>query len=71
MKDNSDPAFPTDEENSINNLCHFEGMTLRDWFAGQALSGLSNRIRIEKHPLCDIVKDAYAMANAMLAERDK
>jgi hypothetical protein len=53
------------------------GMSLRDWFAGQALAGqLANSSAI-----CDGVgepsvsglfaKDAYALADAMLAERAK
>ena len=48
------------------------GMSLRDWFAGQALSGLiaSNDEgagdRIEEVP-----RYAYAIADAMLAARDK
>ena len=46
------------------------GMTLRDWFAGQAVRAFINQ--------CDddddwpyLAKKAYEMADAMLAERDK
>lgn len=54
-----------------------EGMTLRDWFAGQALAGLM------AHPKCGMVgpgyedrtncaaREAYALADALLAERSK
>jgi hypothetical protein len=46
------------------------GMTLRDWFAGQALSGLCSTERyadpvIEEH----IAFTAYAIADAMLKTR--
>ena len=43
------------------------GMSLRDWFAGQALAGMPD--------VCEsvdvIAEQAYAMADAMLAERAK
>lgn len=47
-----------------------EGMSLRDWFAGQALVGL-----IAQTPTATSAEtfacEAYAMADAMLAEREK
>jgi len=45
------------------------GMTLRDWFAGQALTGLfniSNRMPDET-----IAGQCYGIAGAMLAARDR
>jgi hypothetical protein len=61
------PAFPL----QANNVA-FVGMTLRDWFAGQALVG----ILAGKYPVAEynpdpetIAKDAYKMADAMLAQR--
>lgn len=39
-KDNGGPAFPTDPNTQIGVSAH-HGMTLRDWFAGQALAGLT------------------------------
>lgn len=43
--------------------------TLRDWFAGQALSGMSD----DGNDWCasDYARWAYALADAMLAERSK
>ena len=48
----------------------FSGMSLRDWFAGQALAGLIHdgygHVFTE-----DIANDAYSYADAMLAARNK
>jgi len=44
-----------------------DGMTLRDWFAGQALVGLLSRSDV---PLAHAVPDnAYMIADAMLEAR--
>lgn len=45
------------------------GMSLRDWFAGQALNGLlaSGTVRDASY----IAKRTYEFADAMLAERNK
>lgn len=44
------------------------GMTLRDYFAGQALAGLARGVGLdlERH---DLAQRAYNIADAMLAER--
>lgn len=51
------------------------GMTLRDWFAGMALQGI---ITTSAHPMfcvtgieAEAAKTAYAIADAMIAERIK
>ncbi|WP_176929369.1 hypothetical protein [Novosphingobium aromaticivorans] len=49
-----------------------EGMTLRDWFAGQALACVYSRFRPDSDPgLDDLALQAYAIADAMLAERSE
>ena len=66
------PAFPhfkTDPYSSKVELCPQGGMTLRDYFAGQALAGAL------ADPTCDIspvelAKIAYREADAMIAERE-
>jgi hypothetical protein len=55
------PAFPIPTDD-------WRGMTLRDWFAGQALMG--------KLAYCDevriglVAEEAYMYADAMLAQRE-
>lgn len=58
------PAFPT----STAAEGPFGGMTLRDWFAGQALIGLLHP-GWEKNSL-EAPRQAYLIADVMLAERD-
>ena len=66
------PAFPESYINIQGNMYTQPGMTLRDYFAGQAIIGA----------LCNIAADciwnyddvpamAYRLADAMLAERAK
>jgi hypothetical protein len=60
------PAFPFTERNADGSYYHGHGgMTLRDWFAGQALSRIAN-----KHTTQDAATWAYAYADAMLAARE-
>lgn len=68
-------AFPTGgththRDGSVMSVDFRGGMTLRDYFAGQALVGTLSL----SAPLIDtetVVADAYAIADAMLAEREK
>jgi hypothetical protein len=57
-----------------------KGMTLRDYFANSAMMGIvfrgglnaDNPTWHEDEPMCDaIAANAYIMADAMLAEREK
>lgn len=52
-------AFPTGNFN--------KGMTLRDYFAGQALAGILARTSYTEK---DASRIAYVMASAMLVERE-
>jgi len=51
------------------------GMTLRDWFAGQALAGMATLYAVAGGASEDIAKAnatvSYLMADAMIAERNK
>jgi hypothetical protein len=68
-KPENPPAFPRDHRWQGNN-----GMTLRDWFAGQALVGVLAGNDLSRAPTFDwdvMAKGAYGLADAMLVEREK
>ena len=85
MVDDGGSAFPTRSNGfvgtgqygeAVAQYSYTPGMTLRDYFAGQALTGLCANDGIEfdeeaekLHPI--YAKHAYKMADAMLAERSK
>lgn len=46
------------------------GMTLRDWFAGQALCGLLGQTNV-RDDASEFARFSYAIADAMLEERKK
>ena len=70
-KHNGGPAFPQNDLSSYGMgpaECNNGGMTMRDWFAGQALAGLlvnSNGAYTPKMA----AEDAYCYADAMLEAR--
>ena len=60
-------AFPFQANDKQN-----PGMTMRDYFAGQALAGLmANPKLFERHGSEWFVKGAYTLADAMLEEAAK
>lgn len=65
-------AFPACNEANVNNTM---GMSLRDWFAGQALCGIlsgpASRQSVPMSEWFDAPEAAYKLADAMLAERAK
>lgn len=48
-----------------------EGMTLRDWFAGQALAGSCAHPDSEGWKDADVAEQCYRVADAMLTTRAK
>lgn len=73
-RNNGGPAFPHDkymkrEDGQFGTFAH-GGMSLRDWFAGQAMAAL---IIANGGHSCALglgsAKDAYSAADAMLAAR--
>ena len=75
FKTTGGPAFPSEGEGHGNPKYHSPGMTLRDWFAGQALAGITANSYTPWTPdAADIsdetlAKSAYDLADAMLAAR--
>jgi len=69
MPNDGGPAFPA----LFGGEAFKPGMTLRDYFAAQAMqsivSVLNKGIRAPDIPL--MVQDAYAIADAMLAQRER
>ena len=71
------PAFPSNASDAWGGPT--EGMTLRDWFAGQALAGLcAGMPKMTREDIADgtaggrfYVQAAFALADAMLAARAK
>lgn len=79
------PAFPHPRPDYSQDRRDFGGMSLRDWFASQALVGIcaglcsdsvsgdpSRAVPIAAHRLAfsDAAKDAYHIADAMIAARE-
>jgi hypothetical protein len=55
------PAFPTSPNGD------YAGMTMREWYAGQAVAGLS----VQYSEPEDVAQRAFAIADAMLQEATK
>ena len=72
--DTGGPAFPRPAslDEAFSARCQSQtGMTLRDYFAAKAMVGLVVTDPRETSAADEIAKDAYELADAMLAERDK
>lgn len=64
------PAFPCLDNNGEGLSMRFFGMTLRDHYAGLALSGLHG-IPLDLPEAEHVARRCYMTADAMLAERAK
>lgn len=62
------PAFPFAATDPSNVAMQARGMSLRDWFAGQALSWAGHNNWTSSDPK-HLAERAYQMADAMLAAR--
>ena len=68
------PAFPTDNAHQNGpNTFHFEGMTLRDYFAAKAMQGLLAGLLADRMDVKwqNIAIDAYRQADAMMKAREQ
>jgi hypothetical protein len=66
--DDSGPAFPTEPNKQPGFYLH-HGTSLRDWFAGQALSGMMGDNYWEGRPPTEIARWAYDFADGMIKVR--
>lgn len=68
----ADPAIHTLSDAECSTL---SGMSLRDWFAGQAITGICDDSLVRSGARVgttrNAAEDAYAIADAMIAERKK
>jgi small ligand-binding sensory domain FIST len=67
MSDNSDAAFPCTGNPEWE---HDPGMTLRDYFAGQALAGFVADGETNGVSDQSLAKQSYSLADAMLSARE-
>lgn len=76
-KPDNPPAFPL----GVPHMTEYQpewGMSLRDWFAGQALAGLAGKLSSGREEAINNLEDdagweaslAYRLADAMLAARE-
>jgi hypothetical protein len=67
VKEDGGSAYPFVVRNDSDDV--YRGMSLRDYFAGQAMAGLAGNPYI--HSDVVIARAAYQIADDMLAERSK
>jgi len=67
---NNIPAFPLHNHGTQTLGMHFTGMTLRDYFAAQAMQSMNSRPDYDDACAMVIAEDAYALANAMMKVRE-
>lgn len=60
------PAFPVKKWREEG---HYEGLSIRDWFAGMALQGMVANPSIGSLETDQFASDAYLYADAMIARR--
>ena len=69
--DDGGAAFPSEGEGHGNPKYHSPGMSLRDFFAGQALAGMcASETDGVSYSSGNVASRAYKIADAMLKERE-
>lgn len=63
------PAFPLDPDAYGDS--ELSGMSLRDYFAAQALIAMAPAASERRMPDSEVAQCAYALADAMMREREK
>jgi len=69
----NEPAFPSNVLDAELTDVRYqnEGMSLRDWFAGQALAGTCADRESNSYTQAELAATAYSIADAMLAESNR
>jgi hypothetical protein len=70
QQNNGGPAFPYREEDGQGGYEQHQGMSLRDYFAAQALVGMLSEGRSNSNAKHWMPEEAYELADAMLAARE-
>jgi hypothetical protein len=72
MSNTGGPAYPTNNYAAIVPISagYSEGMTIRDYFAGQAMAAVNLGIGVSDEYYRKTAKHCYAVADAMLKERE-
>jgi hypothetical protein len=70
IKKDGGPAFPCGYHRDGNTADQIGGLTIRDWFAGMALQGLTAGMHFSMANAL-IVEQSFELADAILAEREK
>lgn len=73
--ENGGPAFPTESAHQASaSTWHYEGMTLRDYFAAKALPGVLYMVAHGVHSTASSAEgcaaEAYKLADAMMKARE-
>ena len=70
--DPNSPAFPGTTNGADGNFVNAPqwGMTLRQWYAGQALAGLCAAPTIAAAPLSEVAEDAVEIADMLIEALD-
>jgi hypothetical protein len=69
QKNDGGPAFPYREEDGQGGYEQHQGMNLRDYFAGKALSGLLAHDKSSSWEAYEVAGDCYGYADAMIKAR--
>ena len=65
------PDCPVPPDRALAMIAEYSGMSLRDWFAGQALAGLCESGVKADYDGAHIAAACWRLAGAMLAERER
>ena len=68
-KETGGPAFPGFDYIDQHGKKNPEGMTLRDYFAAQAMQAMAQKYSLENKG--DVSRNAYKIADAMLKAREQ